>query len=147
MVHDDRTFRMYAFQAGTNRILYQGAFNNATLRYEYGHDTMPPQQPVLELIDFPSTSDWARAAMVHDGGHYRLYVAASADVTVPNVLRQGRDSAVAAVQAAGLVANTSLDTVGPFDPDGVVLRQFPTPGTAVSPGSSVELVISLSVPS
>ena len=73
MLHDGDTYRLYSMQYGSNDRLYQGSWNAASARYEYGHHSIPQ----LDLVGFPSDSLHGRPAMLHDGTNYRFYFQAS----------------------------------------------------------------------
>lgn len=69
MLHDGGAYRIYAFKLGSNTRFYQGAFNPATQRYEFGHNSIRE----LNLVGTPASSNLASAAMLHDGSAYRFY--------------------------------------------------------------------------
>jgi hypothetical protein len=68
MLHDDKTYRLYAFKLGSNNRLYQGSWNGK--QYEYGYDSIP----MLGLERTPGNCNLASAAMLHDGSTYRFYM-------------------------------------------------------------------------
>lgn len=67
MLHDNVSYRLYAFKLGSNTEFYQGSWDGS--RYLYGHNSIP----VLNLDGAPSNSNRASAAMLHDGAAYRFY--------------------------------------------------------------------------
>lgn len=69
MLHDGRRYRFYAFKAGTDDRLYQGAFRPAGRAYEFAFDSIRE----LTLVGAPANSDPRSAAMLHDGANYRFY--------------------------------------------------------------------------
>jgi hypothetical protein len=75
MTHDNVDYRIYAFKQGSNDQLYQGAFNVATLRYEYAHRS----NPVVELVGFPNTTSYRTAAISHDGRAFRVFFTGTDD--------------------------------------------------------------------
>lgn len=69
MLHDGSTYRLYLRSLGHANLLYQFAFNPDTGCYEYGYDSAP----VIPVTGVPSTVDWSRWGMLHDGTNYRFY--------------------------------------------------------------------------
>ena len=68
MLHDNATYRLYAFKLGSNTQLYQGSWDGN--RYVYGHASIP----LLTLEGTPSNSDLFSPAMLHDDANYRFYL-------------------------------------------------------------------------
>lgn len=66
--------------------------------------------------------------------------AGPAAVTVPDVINQSEDSAVAEIERAGLVAEVNT---APSDVDeGLVIEQEPAPGSKAAPGDTVTILVS-----
>jgi len=70
MLHDGTTYRLYFFKGSSKDTLYQFGFNQSTLAYEYGFQSIP----VLRITGAPSDVDASTFAMLHDGKDYRLYM-------------------------------------------------------------------------
>jgi hypothetical protein len=68
MLHDNSTYRIYAFHYGHNDQLAQGSWNAGAQEYQYAYNSIPE----LKLVNFPANSNVGRAAMLHDDAHYRL---------------------------------------------------------------------------
>lgn len=68
MLHDNTTYRLYAFKLGSNTQFYQSSWNGTA--YAYGHSSIP----VLTLEGTPADTNLSSAAMLHDGSAYRLYM-------------------------------------------------------------------------
>jgi beta-lactam-binding protein with PASTA domain len=65
-------------------------------------------------------------------------------VNVPNVVGMSQASATSAIQAAGLVVGTPINTSQSNTvANGLVAAQFPPAGTALVPGGAVEITLSL----
>jgi len=69
MLHDGSAYRLYMRRSGNPQLLYQAAWVPGTTRYQYGYNSIPQ----IPVTGFPSDTDWARWAMLHDGGVYRVY--------------------------------------------------------------------------
>lgn len=69
VLHDKQDYRFIAMKRGTNNVLYHGAFNQATQRFEYRHHSIP----ILNLLGTPINSDTSSFSMLHDGTDYRFY--------------------------------------------------------------------------
>ncbi|WP_342768932.1 Stk1 family PASTA domain-containing Ser/Thr kinase [Frondihabitans australicus] len=65
-----------------------------------------------------------------------------ATVSMPDVTGQSSDSAWAAITSAGLVKGSQTQQDSPSAPSGTVISTTPTSGTAVAPGSSVNIIVS-----
>lgn len=70
MLHDGTRARIYAFRRGSEHQLYQGAYDEASNSFRFGHDSIQ----VLTLLDFPAASDRNGLALLHDGVDYRIYL-------------------------------------------------------------------------
>jgi beta-lactam-binding protein with PASTA domain len=71
----------------------------------------------------------------------------SATVTVPNVVGRSADTARAVLKAAGLKQTTTNEPAGGFGKDTATVRsQSPPAGTAVKPGSDVDLDYTIRAP-
>ncbi len=67
----------------------------------------------------------------------------NAQVVVPNVVGDTQSAAFNAITGAGLNVGTTSQQASKTVPSGNVISESPSAGTAVSPGSSVNLVISI----
>ena len=66
-------------------------------------------------------------------------------VTVPNVLNMQEVDAVAAIEAAGLVAGNVTEDYSNDTPLGGVIAQVPAAGASVNPNTSVNLLVSVGI--
>ncbi|MBA2515475.1 MAG: PASTA domain-containing protein, partial [Solirubrobacterales bacterium] len=81
-------------------------------------------------------------ASVDEGATIALSVAKRpAEVTVPDVLGQSRQKAVAALEAAGLKARVRDEPVETPDEDGTVVDQNPTPDSTRKRGATVFITV------
>jgi beta-lactam-binding protein with PASTA domain len=81
-------------------------------------------------------------AGVFANGGSAVNLVVSGGTAVPNVVGATEAAATAAIQSAGLVVGTVTQQASTTVPTGYVISESPLAGTAVSPGSAVNLVVS-----
>jgi len=95
----------------------------------------------IASIDFPAGYS-PQTASLHDSASSALGLGdCGVRVAVPNVAGQARNVAVNTLATAGLNAVASVVTVHESVDSGHVVGQSPTPGSAVIPGSTVNIFI------
>ena len=70
MLHDGLDYRLFMRGSEDTSLLYQAAFNPATVRYEYGFRSID----AIDTEGLPADADLTRWAMLFDGAVYRQYV-------------------------------------------------------------------------
>lgn len=68
--NDGGVYRLFAFKAGTNDILYQFGFNKAINSFQFGYQAIP----VLRITQLPTDTDTSQFSVLHDGNGYKLYM-------------------------------------------------------------------------
>ncbi|MFM7769481.1 MAG: hypothetical protein ACKO8Q_02895 [Bacteroidota bacterium] len=69
ILHDGDTYRLYFLPKKRSDVLYQFGFNESTLEYEYGYNSLS-EIPILGL---PSGTNISNFSILFDGLFYRLY--------------------------------------------------------------------------
>jgi eukaryotic-like serine/threonine-protein kinase len=71
-----------------------------------------------------------------------IVVSAGPELTsVPGVIGQGEQDAIASLQSQGFTVNVQDLTATSPDEDGIVLNQDPPEGTSVEPGTTVTIYV------
>ncbi|UCG58974.1 MAG: PASTA domain-containing protein, partial [Phycisphaerales bacterium] len=98
----------------------------------------------LRFVDDPHTPDTGSGTPpIVDMGAYEFQPAGPPPGTVPNVVGMAMSAATSAIASAGYVVGTTSGQYSDTVPAQYVISQDPAPGTALDPGSAVDLVVSV----